>query len=122
MSAEPVIIEAAINGGRTKADNPNVPVSPEEIAVDALACFDAGAAIVHNHIDRYGVSDEEAAARYLEGWQPVLAARPDALLYPTVNPTLDGDIGYDHLAVLADYRPPSPGSRRSGIGEPRSHP
>ena len=85
MPATPVIIEGAINGGRSKAENPNVPTTPDEIAADALACFEAGAAIVHNHIDRYGVSDDEAVERYLEGWRPVLAARPDALLYPTVN-------------------------------------
>jgi len=115
VSTGPVIIEAAINGTRSKGDNPNVPVTPEEIAADVLACLDAGAAVVHNHIDRYGISDEEAAARYLEGWEPVLAVRPDALLYPTVNPTLTGDVGYDHLAVLAEA-----GALRVGLADPGS--
>jgi uncharacterized protein (DUF849 family) len=115
MDERPLIIEAAINGGRRKDENPNVPVEPEEIAADALACFDAGAAIVHNHIDRYGVTDEEAAGRYLEAWNIVWAERPDALLYPTVNPTLDGAIGYDHLALLADRAP-----LRIGLADPGS--
>jgi uncharacterized protein (DUF849 family) len=115
MPSEPVIIEAAINGGRTKAENPHVPVDPQEITVDVLACLDAGAAIVHNHIGRYGISDEEAASRYLEAWVPVFEARPDALLYPTVNPTLEGDIGYDHLAVLAERC-----QLRVGIADPGS--
>ncbi len=115
MPAAPVIIEAAINGGRTKAENPNVPMAPEEIATDALACFGAGAAIVHNHIDRYGVSDEEAAARYLEGWEPIWRRGPTRSLYPTVNPTMDGDIGYDHLAVLA-----ATGHLRMGLADPGS--
>jgi len=60
-----VIIECAINGTTAKAANPHVPIEPAEIAADALACFDAGAAIVHNHIDRYGLSEDEAAERYL---------------------------------------------------------
>ena len=81
----PVIIECAINGVTSKATNPHVPVEPSEIAADALGCIEAGAAIIHNHIDRYGVSVEQAAERYLEAWRPVLAARPDALLYPTVH-------------------------------------
>ena len=34
---EPVIIEAAINGGATKAANPNVPLSPDEHVADILA-------------------------------------------------------------------------------------
>ena len=76
---EAVIIEVAINGA-----NQSAPRLPEEIAACAASCFDLGAAIVHNHIDFFGAADA-AAARYLEGWQPVVAARPDALLYPTIN-------------------------------------
>ncbi len=96
---DPVIIECAINGATSKRVNPHVPVEPGEIASDALACFDAGAAIVHNHIDRVGVDEAVAAERYLEGWGPVLAARPDALLYPTVH--FGTTIGYEHLIPLA---------------------
>lgn len=97
----PVIIECAINGVTSKATNPHVPVEPSEIAVDALACLEAGAAIIHNHIDLYGASVEQAAQRYLEGWQPVLAARPDALLYPTIHFGADYAISYEHLIPLA---------------------
>jgi 3-keto-5-aminohexanoate cleavage enzyme len=42
-----VIIEAAINGATSKTVNPNVPVTEDEIVADALACFETGAAIVH---------------------------------------------------------------------------
>jgi 3-keto-5-aminohexanoate cleavage enzyme len=55
----PVIIEAAINGGNTKDRNPHTPTTPDEIAADALACIAAGAAIVHNHVDRVMVPGEE---------------------------------------------------------------
>ena len=59
----PVIIEAAINGATTKATNPNVPTTAEEIAADALAVIDAGAAIVHAHCDPVSGPDDEVAAR-----------------------------------------------------------
>lgn len=97
----PVIIEAAINGTTTKERNPNVARTPEEIARDALASIAAGASIVHNHADVVAVPGEQAAARYLEGWAPVLAEVPDALLYPTTNfgPGVDG--AYAHMAPLA---------------------
>ena len=36
MNRGPVIIEAAINGNRTKEHNPNVPRSHEELAADTL--------------------------------------------------------------------------------------
>ncbi len=96
----PVIVEAAINGATSKAKNPHAPVTPLEIAADAIACFEAGAAIVHNHIDRFGLSGEDAAARYLEGWAPVLATRPDALLYPTVNFGANVETSFSHLGPL----------------------
>lgn len=97
----PVIIEAAINGGTTPERNPHVPRLPDAIAADALACIAAGAAIVHNHIDQVMVPGEQAAERYLEGWRPVFAERPDALLYPTTNfgPGVEG--AYAHMAPLA---------------------
>lgn len=99
MTRWPVIIEVAINGGTSKEQNPNVPKAPEEIAVDALACFAAGAAIVHNHAAMTG--DPEAIAdSYRAGWAPVLAERPDALLYPTVAFGAGG-INVDHLRPLA---------------------
>jgi 3-keto-5-aminohexanoate cleavage enzyme len=48
--SQPVIIEVAINGATRKTANPHVPISEDEIVADALACFEAGAAIVHHHI------------------------------------------------------------------------
>jgi len=99
--SEPVIIEVAVNGVTRKAENPHVPIEPAEIAADALACMAAGAAIVHNHIDRFGVPGPEAAERYLEAWRPVLAERPDALLYPTTNAGATVEESYAHIAPLA---------------------
>jgi 3-keto-5-aminohexanoate cleavage enzyme len=113
MPTQPVIIEAAINGATPKERNPNVPRAPEEIAADALAAIEAGAAVIHNHIDLAGISEAEAAERYLEGWRPVLAARPDALLYPTIH--FGPPLGYEHLVPLA-----ASGLLRVGIVDPGS--
>lgn len=109
-----VIIEAAINGTRSKAENPNVPKSAEEIATDALACFEAGAAIVHNHLEGFGGAPDDVAESYLAGWRPVLDARPDALVYPTVGIGATG-ITYQHLRPLA-----ASGLLRLGLCDPGS--
>jgi hypothetical protein len=108
-----VIIEAAINGQTSKDTNPHVPKEPAEIAADSLACIAAGAAVIHNHIDLVGASEDETVARYLEGWRPVLAARPDALVYPTVR--YGTSISYEHLGRLAES-----GLLRIGIVDPGS--
>ncbi len=109
----PVIIEAAINGMTPRTRNPHVPITPEEIAEDALACIEAGASIIHHHIDRGGLTVEEAAERYLEAWRPVLAARPDALVYPTVH--FGPPRSYEHHTPLA-----ASGLARIGIVDPGS--
>ncbi len=111
----PVIVEAALNGATPKSRNPHVPVAPDEIAADALAAMAAGAAIVHTHIDDFALRGAEAAARYLAGWEPVVRARPDAILYCTVP--LGGTIAdrVAHVPPLA-----ASGAMRMGVLDPGS--
>jgi 3-keto-5-aminohexanoate cleavage enzyme len=109
----PVIIEAALNGATSKQRNRHVPLAPAEIAADALACLDAGAAIIHTHIDDFSLAGSAAADRYLEGWRPVLRERPDAIVYPTV--AIGGAVQerFAHVALLAD-------AARMGVLDPGS--
>jgi 3-keto-5-aminohexanoate cleavage enzyme len=100
--SDPVIIEAAINGVTSKAHNPNTPKEPDEIAGDAIRCLAAGASVVHNHIDSFALDGSTAAERYLEGWRPALAERPDALFYPTTNAGADVESSYAHITPLAE--------------------
>ena len=49
--ADPVILTAALTGPvATKADNPHLPCSPQEIAAAAAEASAAGAAVVHVHL------------------------------------------------------------------------
>ena len=51
MDWEPLVIAAAPNGARkSKADHPALPVTPEELAVTASDCLDAGASMIHLHV------------------------------------------------------------------------
>ena len=46
-----VIITAAITGAETTRESqPNLPVTPEELANSAYECYKAGASIVHLHV------------------------------------------------------------------------
>jgi len=53
-----LIITCALCGvGTTKEQNPNVPITPDEIAADALECVKAGASVLHIHVrDESGVN------------------------------------------------------------------
>ena len=58
-----LIITAALTGSLpTKANNPSVPISPDEISQDAYACYQAGASVVHIHArDRSGKATHDPA-------------------------------------------------------------
>ncbi len=44
-----IIIEARINELASKDDNSNVPLVPEEIIADSVACYNEGASVLHYH-------------------------------------------------------------------------
>jgi uncharacterized protein (DUF849 family) len=44
-----MLLQACLNGDRTKADHPAVPISAEELSRDAAACVAAGARSIHLH-------------------------------------------------------------------------
>ncbi len=77
--AAPAILTAALTGPiATKADNPALPTTPDEIAAEAQAAWEAGAAIVHVHLrdeDGQPTADVELARRtvaLIEARCPVL--------------------------------------------------
>jgi 3-keto-5-aminohexanoate cleavage enzyme len=107
QAASPVLLEVALNGGTRKARNPHVPVSIEELRVDALRCLEAGAQIIHQHDDLGrpgelgGASPEVMASKGAALYQAVLAEMPDALLYPTSNWPGDIQTRWGHQEILA---------------------
>lgn len=47
----PIVISVAPNGSyKTKKDHPNLPISPEDLALEAVNCQKAGAALIHLHV------------------------------------------------------------------------
>ncbi|MEN8161645.1 MAG: 3-keto-5-aminohexanoate cleavage protein [Myxococcota bacterium] len=81
---EPLILEVALNGLTGPGKNRHVPRTPEALRRDALACLDAGAAILHAHSPDMRATGEDAARDYLDAWAPIVAERPDVLWYPTL--------------------------------------
>ncbi|MET0379391.1 MAG: 3-keto-5-aminohexanoate cleavage protein [Spongiibacteraceae bacterium] len=102
LSCAPVIIDVAINGVRPRSMNSNIPQTPEEIAEEAIRCFDEGASIVHAHNRDYALTGREAADDYLKTWRAVLSQRPDVLWYPTLVTEPDRQrSGVEHVEILA---------------------
>jgi 3-keto-5-aminohexanoate cleavage enzyme len=68
---EPLIITAALVGAElTRQDTPWLPLTPEEIAAEARAAFDAGAAMVHLHAR----AKDGSATQDLTAYREIIAA------------------------------------------------
>lgn len=105
-NATPLIIEASLNGATSKAQNSNVPYSDDEIVADALACMEAGAALIHNHTEEsiFLPSGELDAERYARPWRTLLKLRPDAILTPTMAVSqgdVPAEVRYRHIERMA---------------------
>ena len=126
-AVDPVIIEVALNGATRPANQPHVPVSPDEIAADGIACVDAGASIVHQHDDlrairAAGGGPEAMGELGLAAYAGLLSVHPEVLVYPTAN-FLGSTIGerWDHHRVLASRMPEAGlGRLRMGLVDPGS--
>ncbi len=79
-----LIISARINEYEMRDGNPNVPWSPGEIAADAKACREAGAAIVHFHArkpDGAPEPDPRVCGQIIRN----IRDSTDILVYPTLG-------------------------------------
>ncbi len=99
-----LIIEAAINEQASKADNPNVPYSVEEGVRDAIACADAGAAIIHFHArdDRTGDMLHPGTEVYIEAMRAIRRERPGLMVYPTYGMSPTAEERFSHVKALAE--------------------
>jgi uncharacterized protein (DUF849 family) len=106
---KPVMIEVGLNEATTRAESPRVPIAPEEIAADILACAEAGATIIHFHARDPETGDQRTCdtALYRAAMLRVREAGCDILMYPTYAPFLSGEADpvqerFGHVLSLAD--------------------
>jgi uncharacterized protein (DUF849 family) len=88
----PLIISVAMTGAvPTKIDNPNLPMTPSEIAADALACADAGATVFHLHVRDDDEKPVHSASRYTETIGLIRDAAPGLVLCLTTSSRAGSD-------------------------------
>jgi uncharacterized protein (DUF849 family) len=103
------ILTCAITGGvHTPSMSPHLPITPEEIASEAIAAARAGAAIIHLHARRPEQDDRHGAPDYRPAtYRTALAAirrETDAI----INITSGGGLGFteeQRLAAPIDLSP-----------------
>jgi uncharacterized protein (DUF849 family) len=102
-------LEVALNGPWGRDRQPRIPVTVQAIVAEAVACVEAGAAIVHVH------AYDERTGRQDDAWQTYaeiitgIRDRVDAIVYPTIpfagsrdaRVPLDAAARFAHVAELA---------------------
>ncbi|MDF2571255.1 MAG: kce 4 [Sporomusa sp.] len=106
MMKKKLIITAALCGaGTTKAQTPHVPLTPDEITADVVACAKAGAAVAHLHVRDENGKNTMATEKFVEVVGKVRKVIADTGLDIILNLTTSGSAFSDelrlaHLAVL----------------------
>jgi uncharacterized protein (DUF849 family) len=78
---EPLIVNAAINGMvPRRSEVPHLPVTAEQIVADAVACVDAGAAILHLHARNADESPAWERDAYRAFIPAIREQRPEAVI------------------------------------------
>jgi 3-keto-5-aminohexanoate cleavage enzyme len=118
------IITVATTGPiATKADNPALPTTPEEIAAEVEAAYDAGASVAHIHLrdEAQRPTADLAIARQV---MDLITARCPILVQMSTGVGLD--VPYEERARLVELRPRmatlNPCSMSFGAGEFRNPP
>ena len=98
-------VMACLNGGRTRAEHPAVPLSAAELAADARAVRAAGAFAVHIHpTDRHGVQTMDARACDA-AVAAIRAAAPRLAIGVSTSAAINPD-PFARAAALATWRQP----------------
>ncbi len=94
MAKKKTIITAAVTGAWPKKENnPNVPMTPQEIADDVYACWKAGAAIAHLHMRDDEGNGTMSTEKFVETVNLIKTKYPDCDII--LNLTTSGDIHAD---------------------------
>nr|WP_302028480.1 3-keto-5-aminohexanoate cleavage protein [Eubacterium ramulus] len=98
-----VIITAAVTGAWPKKENnPNVPMTPQEIADDVYACWKAGAAVAHLHMRDDEGNGTMDTAKFEETVNLMHTKYPDCDI--VLNLTTSGDIHADDEIRVAHVK------------------
>lgn len=105
---EPLVISVAPNGARkTQREFPQVPITPEEIAAEALRCCEAGASVLHLHVRDAQQTHSLSKAHYLAAIEAVRAVVGDRLLIQITTEAVDMFSSSEQMAIVRALKPES---------------
>jgi len=104
------ILTCAVTGNLTRPEmNPNLPITPAQIAADCLAAAEAGAAIVHIHVRHPDGRPSMELAHYREVMELIRAKNTALILNLTTGPGgrfQPGDVDPSKAGPRTNFLPP----------------
>jgi 3-keto-5-aminohexanoate cleavage enzyme len=100
----PVVVQATLNGLRERQEGTAIPVTDEDVVADALAAWDAGAAVIHLHARHPDGTPSLSAERYVPLVEGIRAGGCDAILTLACGP-FDGPAPGVDVHEYARLRP-----------------
>lgn len=99
------IITAAVTGGDTvPSQSPYLPITPKEIADEAIRCADAGAAVVHIHARDPKTGEPCSNLELFEEILTTIKAKSDVVICPTTGGNASMTLE-DRLRILPKFKP-----------------
>ena len=105
-ASTPVVVAVAPNGAyRQRRDHPRIPITRDAIVAEAIACRDAGAALLHLHVrDAEGRHLLDAEA-YRDATAAIRRAVGDAIVVQITTEAAGRYARHAQFAVVRDVRP-----------------
>ncbi|WP_169544643.1 BKACE family enzyme [Sneathiella aquimaris] len=102
----PLIITVAPNGARkTREDHPALPITPEQLAEEALLCKQAGASMIHLHVrddaDRHSLD----VGRYRAATDAIRARCGEDLIIQATTEAVGQYTASEQMAVVRELQP-----------------
>jgi uncharacterized protein (DUF849 family) len=113
MRAHKVIITCAITGSiHTPSMSPHLPITPEQIAAEAIGAANAGAAMIHLHARDPQTGRPDQSPELFQQFLPIIKAETDAI----INITTGGGLGMtlDQRLAPAKWAQPEIASMNMG--------
>jgi len=106
MCAAPYIVMSAPNGARRhRAQHPNLPVTPDELADCAQSVLEAGAAIIHIHIRDDFEGHSLDARRYRDALRAIRDRIQDRLVVQVTTESCDTYTPQQQMELVRELRP-----------------
>jgi uncharacterized protein (DUF849 family) len=96
-----MLIQAALNGGRSRAEHPAIPITPEQLAASARECAAAGAGAVHFHVRDAAGKETIAPAAVAAAVSAVRRAAPGTPCGVSIGLWIVSDPAQRHATVAA---------------------